>query len=238
MAITTVLLDGGGVIIDESEQEDIRARIISNTLSSLIKGYTTYNYRTDLAEAIKSFCPNVYKYIFWKYTEGNMPLYDELYNKHLEAWKEERPPLKLMGGFEDEAKALSSRYKLAIAGQYGREIIDLLKENSCLDYFAFQFTQDDFSLTKPDPRYFEQIAQRAVAVPVECIMVGDRIDKDIIPAKMVGMKTILVKTGIHKNQHPRVPFEIPDSELDGIWGLARTVDELAGKMGDDPSVGT
>ena len=47
-------------------------------------------------------------------------------------------------------------------------------------------------------------------------MVGDRIDKDIIPAKMVGMKTIRVKTGIHKNQEPRIPNEIPDLTVNKI----------------------
>jgi ribonucleotide monophosphatase NagD (HAD superfamily) len=47
-------------------------------------------------------------------------------------------------------------------------------------------------------------------------MVGDRIDKDIIPAKMVGMKTIRVKTGIHKNQKPRIPEEIPDLTVNEI----------------------
>ena len=47
-------------------------------------------------------------------------------------------------------------------------------------------------------------------------MVGDRIDKDIIPAKMVGMKTIRIKTGIHKNQEPRIPKEIPDKTVEKI----------------------
>jgi len=41
-------------------------------------------------------------------------------------------------------------------------------------------------------------------------MIGDRMDKDIIHAKMVGMKTIRVKTGKHKNQEPRIFEEKPD----------------------------
>jgi len=47
-------------------------------------------------------------------------------------------------------------------------------------------------------------------------MVGDRIDKDIIPAKMVGMKTIRIKIGIYKNQEPRIPEEIPDLTVNKI----------------------
>jgi FMN phosphatase YigB (HAD superfamily) len=226
MAITTVLLDGGGIIIDESELEEVRARIISDVLSSLIRGYSTYNYRLDLDEAVKSFCPDVYKYIIWKYTEGNQPLFDELYQKHLSLWEKEHPPLKISAGFDVEAMAIGRRYKMVIAGQYGHEILDLLRENSLLEYFSSSLTQDDFKITKPNPRYIEQIAKRAGAECNQCIMVGDRIDKDIIPAKMLGMKTILVRTGIHRNQHAREPFELPDLELESITGLSKAIDEI------------
>ena len=47
-------------------------------------------------------------------------------------------------------------------------------------------------------------------------MIGDRIDKDIIPANVIGMKTIRLKTGIHKDQKPRIPIEIPNLEIDSF----------------------
>ncbi len=58
-------------------------------------------------------------------------------------------------------------------------------------------------------------------------MVGDRIDKDIIPARMTGMKTVLVRTGIHRDQQPRTPAEIPDADLPGLVDLAEIVRTLA-----------
>ena len=58
-------------------------------------------------------------------------------------------------------------------------------------------------------------------------MAGDRIDKDIIPAKQLGMRTILVRSGIHRNQQPRIPYEVPDSELKTVSGLAAEVLRLA-----------
>ena len=231
MEIKTVLLDGGGVIVDETELEEFHARVISETIASLIPWYSTYNYWIDVEEAVKSFCPDVYKFVFWKYTEGNLPLFDDLYQKHLVIWNAERPPLKLFDGLDSEVERISRNFKLVIAGQYGHEIINLLKDNSLLDYFAFHFTQDDFSITKPDPRYFEQIAKKAGVDPTECLMVGDRVDKDIIPAKQVGMQTILVRTGIHRNQKPRIPSEVPEMELEGIVGLASAIEKIAGKKG-------
>jgi ribonucleotide monophosphatase NagD (HAD superfamily) len=58
-------------------------------------------------------------------------------------------------------------------------------------------------------------------------MVGDRIDKDVIPAKQVGMRTIVVRVGLHRHQQPRIPFEIPDRELNSVVGLAEAVIDVA-----------
>ena len=221
--ITTVLLDGGGVIVDESLMEMIHSEIISELLCVVTPGYTVIDYYDDLDEAVWSFCPNVYKYIIWKHCKGDVTLFERLKKRHLDAWKERRPPLELFAGLKEEIESLSSDFKFAIAGQYGHEIIELLEKHSLLKYFRSHLTQDDFKITKPDPRYYEQIIAHIGVTAQECIMVGDRIDKDIIPAKQVGMKTILVRTGIHKHQKPRVPFEIPDRELPGIKGLAEAI---------------
>jgi putative hydrolase of the HAD superfamily len=165
--------------------------------------------------------------VFWKYLKDDRRLFDKLFGSFKEEWENRKPPLKLNSGLEKEVKAISQNFKIGIAGQYGRDVLELLEEHSILDCFTYRFTQDDFPITKPDPRYYEQILKKCGVTPEECIMVGDRIDKDIIPARQVGMKTILIRMGLYKNQQPRIPFEIPDVELDGISGLAEAVLKLA-----------
>ncbi len=228
MPITTVLLDAGGIIIDESEIERFYRETISGILSRVAPDYTTHIYDSDIEEAVRSYCPNVYEYVLWKYSENDLVLFDKLHGDFRKAVSERRPPLRLQNGFASEARKITPKYGLAIAGQYGAEILRLLETNGVLDYFAHKFTQDDFAITKPDPRYFEQIAHRFGARPEECVMVGDRIDKDVIPAKQLGMKTILVRVGLHKNQRPRTPYEIPDMEIAGIEGLSAAIDKIAG----------
>ena len=115
----------------------------------------------------------------------------------------------------------------AIAGQYGREILTLLERNNLIGYFTHNITQNDFPLTKPDTRYYEAIVRKIGVDPEACVMVGDRIDKDVIPARLLGMRPILVRTGIHRNQIPRTPFEIPDADLDSIDGLAEAIRSLS-----------
>ena len=145
----------------------------------------------------------------------------------LDKWEQRKPSLKLTSGFENEVRAICGDFEVGIAGQYGHEILELLKKCSILDCFTYRLTQDDFSITKPDPRYYEQIVQACGVKSQQCVMVGDRIDKDVIPAKQLGMRTILVRVGLHRNQQPRIPFEIPDAELDRVVGLADAVLKVA-----------
>lgn len=227
MTITTVLLDAGGVIVDESEQEVIRAQIIVEVLSAIVPGYSISRYQSDIEGAVRVFCPSAYQYVFRKHLKNDRSLFDKVYALHLDKWRQRKPPLKLSFGLEREVKAISRHFKIGIAGQYGREILNLLEDRSILDCFVYRLTQDDFPITKPDPRYYEQIVEACGVQPQECIMVGDRIDKDVVPAKQLGMKTILIRTGLHRNQQPRIPFEVPDAELEGVPGLAAAVQRVA-----------
>ena len=49
-------------------------------------------------------------------------------------------------------------------------------------------------------------------------MVGDRIDNDIVPAKLLGMSTVLMRTGRHIDQQPRSVDEIPDVSISADAG--------------------
>jgi putative hydrolase of the HAD superfamily len=227
MKTTTILLDAGGVILDETEHEEIRAEISVEILSAVIPGYSISAYYSDVEEAVRCFCPSVYQYVFWKAVENDRSLFDKLYASYLKEWQQQKPPLELTLGFETEVRTIGKNLKIGIAGQYGVELLKLLEERSILDCFTYRLTQDDFSITKPDLRYYEQIVKACGVDPKQCIMVGDRIDKDVIPAKLLGMKTILVRTGLHKNQMPRIPFEVPDAELNGVSGLAEAILKMA-----------
>ena len=54
-------------------------------------------------------------------------------------------------------------------------------------------------------------------------MVGDRIDNDIVPANLLGMKTVLLRTGRHQDQQPRSWDELPDAEAHDANEILRSV---------------
>ena len=62
--------------------------------------------------------------------------------------------------------------------------------------------------------------------PADCIMVGDRIDNDIAPAKALGMAAILLRSGRHRRQRPRSPAEEPDAVVTDVLELEVAIDAL------------
>ena len=227
MSFTTVLLDAGGVILDESQHELVRAELTAEILSGVVPSYSVDCYFSDVEDAVQSFCANVYQYVFWKRSNGNIELFNTLWSVYLERFGARQPPLKLSDGLRTELESLSSEFNLGIAGKYGRELLEALSNEDVLDMFTFPFTQDDFSYIKPDSRYFECVAEACHAAPEECVMVGDRVDNDIVPAKLLGMKTVLIRTGLHRGQQPRTPLECPDAELGSITGLGDAIRRIA-----------
>lgn len=56
-------------------------------------------------------------------------------------------------------------------------------------------TSDDWGTAKPDPLFFQRVAEAAPHHPSEILYVGDRIDNDIRPATSTGMPTALIRRG-------------------------------------------
>jgi len=213
--IKNIFLDAGGVILDETEFEEISSRIITNIIKTYNVNYSIENYWNNINEAVYRFVPKVYDFILYK-SINNLHDFNKSKTQYKNELKQSNIKFKLMDGINDFSKIASKQYKIGILGQYGKDFRQYLEEVNLYKYFTFTEIQDDYKITKPDPRYFEAVLKKCKCKPEESIMVGDRIDKDIIPAKMVGMKTIRIKTGIHKNQEPRIPEEIPDLTVNKI----------------------
>jgi beta-phosphoglucomutase-like phosphatase (HAD superfamily) len=62
-------------------------------------------------------------------------------------------------------------------------------------YFDLIISSSDVGVSKPSLEIFELALNEASCTPNEAIMVGDRLDNDIIPAQIIGMKTVWIKQG-------------------------------------------
>ena len=54
---------------------------------------------------------------------------------------------------------------------------------------------DDVGLAKPNPRFFAHVLSLAGEAPPHAVMVGDRLDYDVRPARRAGMRTVWVLRG-------------------------------------------
>jgi FMN phosphatase YigB (HAD superfamily) len=78
----------------------------------------------------------------------------------------------------------------------------------------------------PDVRLFECAVLATGEAPEASAVVGDRMDCDVVPAKALGMRTILVRVGDHVEQQPRHPEESPDVIIHSLTQLPEAINAL------------
>ncbi len=110
-------------------------------------------------------------------------------------------------------------------------MIGFLKKHTIWDLFGFKGISEILNLWKPDVRIFRFALKKGKCKPSEAIMVGDRIDNDIIPAKKLGMKTIRARKGsfVHSNQEPKNESGKADITINSIDQLLKAIDILSRK---------
>ena len=111
---------------------------------------------------------------------------------------------------------LRQTYKLGvIANQdYGTE--KRLVNFGIHSYIDLVIASAEEGVEKPDLRIFQLALDRADCKPEEAVMVGDRLDNDIIPANKIGMKTVWIKQGYGGLSKPHSGEEQPDHTVDSL----------------------
>ena len=90
---------------------------------------------------------------------------------------------------------LAGEYTLALAGNAPADITEVLDDLGVLRWFRHREVSGSLGIKKPDERFFRTILDRAGCSPSEGIMIGDRLDNDIIPAKRLGLRTVWFRQG-------------------------------------------
>ena len=116
---------------------------------------------------------------------------------------------KLIFKIKDEIQILSTKYKLGIAANQVKACRSVLEELGILKYFDIVGISDEMKYQKPDLAFFNEILSKKEIRPQTAIMIGDRIDNDIVPAKAIGMRTIWVNWDIkNKGYVPQTDYQM------------------------------
>ena len=86
-------------------------------------------------------------------------------------------------------------------------------------YFDVIVSSAEEGVAKPDPRIFNIALTRAGCTPEQAVMIGDRIDNDIVPAKQMGMKTVWIRQGVGRYWNIQGDSETPGYEVNSLSEL-------------------
>lgn len=89
----------------------------------------------------------------------------------------------------------SIEHKIGIIANQPFGTKNRLKNWGIFKYIDLVIASAEEGIAKPDSKIFEFALQRAQCNLNEAVIIGDRIDNDIIPAKKIGVHTIWVKQG-------------------------------------------
>ena len=220
--IKAVLFDIGGPIDSE---------ILNDKLLKLhfIEEFSKHNITIDdsdiencLAKLINNFDKNIYLSLCEYFSNDNDNIKISVYNNILFRSKERdliRKAPEISKDVFEVLKYLSINYKLGVVANQTLDALKLLKNTGINKYFRNFEVSESIGFKKPDERIFLYVMNMLEVSNEECIMIGDRIDNDIIPANNLNIYSIRIKTGRFTYQVPRDISEKPKYEIDNLLEL-------------------
>lgn len=122
-------------------------------------------------------------------------------------------------------KLLSEKYKIGIIANQPLGTQERLNKMKIDKYISLVISSAEEKVSKPDLKIFQLALDRADCLPNNAVMVGDRIDNDIVPAKAVGMRTIWIKQGLGG-------LAIPQNESETADLTVKNISEICGHLED------
>jgi HAD superfamily hydrolase (TIGR01493 family) len=120
-------------------------------------------------------------------------------------------------------RRLAAGSRLALLGNQGAECRARLDNAGILSHFEPAVISAEVGLAKPDPEIFKLVLRHLDLQPDQVVMVGDRLDLDIAPAKQLGLKTVRMLRGPHVWQRPLTLYERPDATVRSLSELATLI---------------
>lgn len=115
--------------------------------------------------------------------------------------------------------SLHNRYSIGVIANQIQGTRERLHRFGLAPYIDLLAASDEVGSAKPDPEIFSYALRQAGISAQYAVMIGDRIDNDIRPAKTLGFQTIWIRQGLGGLCPPCCEAERPD-------GAVSSLDEL------------
>lgn len=188
--------------------------------STLLDEQAAYACRfREIAAAAKVPYEYVYEkaLYFWKQNQKGDHEAARYFGVKLPPWRSEAE--RLYADASSTLQALHSRYSIGIIANQKPGAKERLRQHGLLEHIDLVVSSAEVGVVKPQPGIFKIALERSCCAPRQAVMIGDRIDNDIVPAKALGMHTVWIKQGFGQYWHIGQDSEQPDETVSSLTEL-------------------
>lgn len=120
-------------------------------------------------------------------------------------------------------ETLHNRYKIGVIANQLPNLEKRLENFGIRQWIDLITSSADCGFAKPSSKIFQLALQQASCSASSAIMIGDRLDNDITPAKALGMKTIWIKQGFSAYSPIQSSSEEPDFTVNSLSDLLKVL---------------
>ena len=206
MHYEAILFDLDGTLLPMDFDEFTRGyfSLLANTVAPL--GYEKKSMIASMWQGVaamtKNQGPRSNFDVFWevfaslegKQAYEHIPLFDKFYDNEFHAAKDLTQPTDRAREAVTAARTCAEHVVLATNPVFPAVAVRSrlswagLSEND----FDFVTHYENCTSSKPNSKYFTDIAEKLGVEPSRCLMVGNNADEDILPAQAAGMSTFLL----------------------------------------------
>ncbi len=221
--IKWLFFDVGGTLFDEEPVYKFQEDLIFELLNQNGVEVTEAEFADVIRTARRYYLPRYVNHLIWVFTE-DPELYEDVSLQFEQTinqlpYNQYRKIVQPFPGIKDMLMELSQNYQLGIICNQPPAIRQRLEEEGLDELLPIQAISSEMGLRKPDLRFFLSAMVMAQCSPEQTMMIGDRLDNDIYPGRMLGMTTIRLKTGPHRHQPVLSPEYLPHHTAHSIDNL-------------------
>ncbi len=206
--VSWLFFDLGYTLINEDAAQMGRLGQVSDSLRQRGIEASAEELRSALEAASERFDPNPFRSLLLAFTDDEDVIAfvreSGRYPKELESPYPQTQPL---------LERLAGQYRLGVIANQPPGTSKRLGRYGMSRYFDVCVSSGDDGIAKPDSAMFRLALKRARCAPAEAVMIGDRLDNDIRPAKTLGFQTVRILQGPARLQQPRDGAETPDATV-------------------------
>jgi putative hydrolase of the HAD superfamily len=118
-------------------------------------------------------------------------------------------------------------YRLGVIANQPSQVRSVMERDGLVGFFETWGVSDDLGLHKPDPALFVRTLELAGVEPARSVMVGDRLDYDMRPARSAGMRTVWILRGEAPDDPTPAQLAEPDAVIEDLEQLLDVLEELS-----------